>query len=1185
MSVRQHQVVRRVIDDRFILRERIGEGRMSSVYLAHDSASENAQVAVKVLDTAHPDKIKREFFRRETDALKRLRHPGIVGLRSSGWSESEGAFYLVLDYQPYSLDRYLRKELRSQLGDLDPFRIMRELAEALVHAHSEDIIHRDIKPSNILLDENGRPMLTDFGISKLRTHLTVGETLAGYWSGGYASPEQRQGQAVSTSSDIYSLGATYFYLLSGREPPPEGPSASMVDSHIKGSRRLRSVLKQMLDPDTSGRPNKGAELLSALDVTRRHERLPAYFLILTQNAIGDVLATGFTAHDDFQSVADVLVDDLGGMELDEVHVRIEGGRAQGDIIILGDSLRLICTYDERGEALVVKAVQTPYEANLDIARESSMPCRAMWEPVERNFHMKEDSGKLRLATEELEGFLAKLTTFETGGAVRQKRRNVRRDFIVHWDKALREERRRIERETLALEYTKVAEDSDTIQFTLRNLPSDDLNWEDDTPLAVKATSQARLVYVGNLVGREGRNIDVARQSQSMYRDRVEGVIPSRGLLMVNVLQSLVANSRQQNAVSAFLNDQMANPRLAEVIVDPSGATRCSSFELDYHQDWLSDDKKTTVGKAVSSNELFVIQGPPGTGKTSVIAEIVLQILRREPEARVLLTSQSNIAVDHALSQIAKAAEQSDVDCPDMVRLGRAEKIGLDGRDWTLDQRAGKWRKEVLTRCEHRSDDLREMERQARAAAKSENSTARSTEADAATIEEWIAEAKDLADDVDEFRREYEALDPRTLSTVRKAAGEILADAREQLGEQLRALNSLLPEQIEFTEEDDKLNLDMIIRAVAALVSGDSSSEDAAAQELQRIRSIRRLVRQWQRVVGLTEDFKYLISKSAQVVAATCLFSGSRFRGGRDGDAQVPAAGFDWVIVDEAGRATVPEILIPIVMSRRAILVGDERQLPPMVEETITEASDDSSDDFSLDTSLFQSLVEQASEFTNDQIVSLRTQYRMHPAIGDLVSTVFYDGNLESRSPSSSRHDRFDWMPARVTWISTSSLPNRRETRAGQSYANATEGHVIADVLAKIEAECRMRSVSPSVGVITGYSAQVERLVAGLDPTDSERWRNLVIEVATVDSFQGRECDVVIYSTVRSNLNQRIGFLRDHRRVNVALSRARELLVIVGDDVMMESAMMERLCNPFASVIQYMRDHRDQCRILRPADFL
>ena len=88
-----------------------------------------------------------------------------------------------------------------------------------------------------------------------------------------------------------------------------------------------------------------------------------------------------------------------------------------------------------------------------------------------------------------------------------------------------------------------------------------------------------------------------------------------------------------------------------------------------------------------------------------------------------------------------------------------------------------------------------------------------------------------------------------------------------------------------------------------------------------------------------------------------------------------------------------------------------------------------------------------------------------------------------------------------------------------------------------------------------------------------------IDIATVDSFQGRECDVVIYSTVRSNAARKIGFLRDYRRLNVALSRARDLLIIVGDDFMMENAVLGTASNPFSGVLNHIRTNPDECRIV------
>jgi hypothetical protein len=371
---------KRMIEDRFLLRERIGDGRMSTVHLASDAAFNDRTVAVKILNTKHPDKVKRALFERETSALKKLHHTNIVKLLHSGWSAGEGAFYIVLDYLPYSLDRYLAGDYGPSMR-IEPYRAMRELADALAHAHSENVIHRDIKPSNVLLTDSGRPLLTDFGISKLRTQLTVGETLAGFWSSGYASPEQRLGKPASTHSDVYSLGATFVHMLTRTEPPPEGPDPHIVDDHIRYPPPIKKVLKKMLATDPNARFPRGADLLTALDVTRRHEPLPRHYLVLTRSARRDLRAAGHCTGDEFQDAADAVVEDLGGMEVDEIHVNREQGDDRG-MILLGGSLRLVCTRNEEQDALIVKAIQTPYSPHLDLVKTRSMAYRAMWMPVD-----------------------------------------------------------------------------------------------------------------------------------------------------------------------------------------------------------------------------------------------------------------------------------------------------------------------------------------------------------------------------------------------------------------------------------------------------------------------------------------------------------------------------------------------------------------------------------------------------------------------------------------------------------------------------------------------------------------------------------------------------------------------------------------------------------------------------------
>ncbi len=1166
----------RIVANRFVLREQIGDGRMSSVYYALDNASGDAEVAVKILNTSHADKIKRELFKRETEALKRLHHPNIVRMIHSGWWESERAFYLVLDWLPYTLDSSSKNELQAQIGSFDHYSVISQLAKAVVYAHSQGVVHRDIKPSNILFNANGHPMLTDFGISKLLSQLTVGETLAAYWSGGYASPEQRTGEFATNSTDIYSLGAVFFHMLSGQIPPAEGPSPLLVDQYVDGPRPLKNLLKKMLQTDPSNRPSSGSELLSVLEeITRRLESLPKHFLILTRSAIREITSAGYSSSEDFQDAADAIQEDLEGVDLDEVHVKTDRRRDQHDIVILGKELRLVCTPDQNGgDALAVKAVHTPYMPILDAERGRSMHYRAEWVPVKQGFRSEIDSTSLIEAARDLTDLLAKLSTYETIGSVRRERRDSRRDFIEHWDRALSLQRKRIESGELGLEYSNLVEVNGYLNFTLSEPPPDNLDWEDDKPLAVRLSSQS-LLPVGTLVEIRGNVVVVAKLISSPRSDNSD--LPRNGLLTVNVMEALTANKRQRRAVNAFLNEQMANPKLAEVIVDPANATRISETDLDYFQDWLSDDKKDAVRKAVSSNELFLIQGPPGTGKTSVIAEIVLQILKQNPESRILLTSQSNVAVDHALSQISKAADDSQ---PEMVRVGRGEKISSGGEPWTLDERARSWRQEVLSRCDPVIENLRQSEKRIRADIRAIDLTSDFEPKDSDVIEEWTEEAKALAGQLYEYEQEYAELSLDTETDIKSEAYDIVSRTRTQLWEQLKSLNELLPIPADVQSSDNVYTaLSAIVEAASHTGVNKSNLDDPAKQKLHRIQELRKILTQWRGVVGLTADFQNLIVKSARVAATTCLFSANLFRNGQSSGEHVSDTNFDWAIVDEAGRATVPEILVPIVKAQRTILVGDERQLPPMVDEMIMQDVKELPDDHNFDTSLFQSLVEQLDGTTSGYAISLRTQYRMHPAIGNLVSSVFYEGKLENGERARSRVSKPEMIPAPVTWLSTSLMQHRSEMRSGASYANKTEAEVVFQWLDKMESGHQGR-VKLSVGVITGYSAQVERITAQIEPSNRNKWRNLDIEVATIDSFQGRECDVVVYSTVRSNSNRTIGFLRDYRRINVALSRARDLLVIVGDHRMMEEAIVGTELNPFAAVLEHISSHEHECRIIR-----
>lgn len=197
------------------IRDKLGQGGMATVYRAYQ-ASLNRYVAIKVLPpTMAQDAQFVARFRQEALAAGRLNHPNILRIYDA--DTFEGRHYIVMDYVSGGT---LADRLRS--GPLPPDMaadIAAQIADALDHAHRRGIVHRDLKPSNILLDEEGRPLLADFGIAQAMSsgpRLTQTGTSVG--TPEYMSPEQGQGLRVDGRSDIYSLGVVLFQMLTGRIP-------------------------------------------------------------------------------------------------------------------------------------------------------------------------------------------------------------------------------------------------------------------------------------------------------------------------------------------------------------------------------------------------------------------------------------------------------------------------------------------------------------------------------------------------------------------------------------------------------------------------------------------------------------------------------------------------------------------------------------------------------------------------------------------------------------------------------------------------------------------------------------------------------------------------------------------------------------------------------------------------------
>lgn len=241
---------------RFELQATLGRGGMATVYRAWDRVGQRP-CAVKVLsEHLSEDEQFRQRFRQEATAARGLTHPNIVGVDE--WGEADAHHYIVMEYVVGGTLRDLLRR-RGRLPQSLALRIAIEVADALAHAHARGVVHRDIKPENLLLAEDGRIKVADFGIARTIDAAALTRTGIVMGSARYLSPEQARGQSAGPRSDLYALGVILFEMLAGRVPFDGDTAVAIAVQHVHD----RPPRLQDLRPDVSGGVAASVERLLA----------------------------------------------------------------------------------------------------------------------------------------------------------------------------------------------------------------------------------------------------------------------------------------------------------------------------------------------------------------------------------------------------------------------------------------------------------------------------------------------------------------------------------------------------------------------------------------------------------------------------------------------------------------------------------------------------------------------------------------------------------------------------------------------------------------------------------------------------------------------------------------------------------------------------------------------------------
>lgn len=529
--------------------------------------------------------------------------------------------------------------------------------------------------------------------------------------------------------------------------------------------------------------------------------------------------------------------------------------------------------------------------------------------------------------------------------------------------------------------------------------------------------------------------------------------------------------RQSKAMNRILkpeskyNHRPINPNLPNFIFDPkyAGETvvdlNAAMEDIRSHKIGnLNDRQLEAVTKSVLAKDLALIQGPPGTGKTTVIAEIIWQEIRKNPDCRILLTSQTNLAVDNALERLQGQAGIRP------VRIGKPDKLEPEGRRFSLP-----------------------------------------------VMDSWAQDAKNSDDNA------------------------------------------------------TRIWIDRIVKKI----SNDPKYSSAISSWKSELEAKDKHSR---------TEFSRLYRSNVNLVAATCSICGSRdfmesysdMFGGKERSDMF----FDVVIMDEASKATPLEMAVPLVLGKKIIVIGDHKQLPPMMDEnTIDSALEkigkkEIAEKLQKAESQFKRLFEAAAKVRKTIVATLDTQYRMHEQIMNTIKQ-FYQEELAATgglkcgitetmdipdlANKGSRWHGITLNPiiqpsTHAVWIDV----HTPETYLNPGYKNEGELKAIDLVLKALQqadgysefVNAQQKPEDKEVGIITFYSAQSREI--------KKKYKGKNYRMDVVDRFQGMERNIIIVSTVRSNPKNNIGFAKEIERINVAFSRARRLLIVVGNKRQFES---------------------------------
>lgn len=688
-------------------------------------------------------------------------------------------------------------------------------------------------------------------------------------------------------------------------------------------------------------------------------------------------------------------------------------------------------------------------------------------------------------------------------------------------------------------------------------------------------------------------------------------LPQSG--QIRLSYSDVQNEVRQDVIDGIRKGETSAAYLADVLgsYKTGGFTHKDMRELDEdlhsRQYPPNQSQIDAIHRGIETDDILLVLGPPGTGKTTVILEWVKYFIKHEGK-RVLISSQNNKAVDNVLERLTREKDIS------AIRAGNESKVQANMYPYLLENRLKQLREDVEATVSANLDRIEEVDRGYQeymdqayaviACLKKMEETAQHLETEAGSKyygEQTVLlqERKNQRIFAERMRKELRTVwfcekcmvDPDKHPILRF----LLTPVRGFFGRRMdRALNAYSEDYMQYVksinqgmrayERLSQMLQDRDLLKIAETIAEAEREKSLAEQSLRKpvddsliwpdkewpalsipctadqlkqliagIQSRRRRMEclrdasvEWNEHISSQSNYALsdLLMESVDLVGGTCI--------GINSQRKFANVNFDVTIIDESGQIQIHNALVPMSRSPKVIMLGDHLQIPPIADEDQIALCEESGVDSSLlSTSLFERLYENLPE---EKKALLDTQYRMPAQIADLLSQWFYDGKYKSFS---GKRDLPSICPklfkSPFALVSTSDAGRRRfEYKPEKGAGNHFEAELIVSMVRALLSGKYGKPLSPSdLGIISPYGEQVNNIRRKLKKAIPSLTPDEIHDmVASLDSFQGQERTVILYSCTRSNQipaqKSRIGFLRELRRLNVALSRPLKGLVFIGD---------------------------------------